>query len=274
MLDEVLGALDRAEEDDAVRVVIFTGEGRAYCAGSDLGPAAETFAEGERPDFDMERDSDGGGWLARRLFDLKKPVIAAINGPAVGIGLTMTLAMDVRMVSETAKLGFVFAKRGIVPETAAAWYLPRIVGISRAAEWMYTGRIFRPAEALEAGLVRSVHAPEDLLPAAHALALEMATGTSSLSVALTRRMLWQLLAADGHPKLAHELDSEALYFMGTSGDATEGIASFLEKRDPEFPGSVSRDLPPFYDRWRDERGGLPEGVSSPAHHASAEEAGR
>jgi enoyl-CoA hydratase/carnithine racemase len=262
MLEDVVQALDRAEADDAVRVVIFTGEGRAYCAGSDLGPASDRFAPDESTAFSMERDADGGGVLGRRLFDSTKPVIAAINGPAVGIGLTMTLAMDIRMVSETAKLGFVFARRGIVPETASAFFLPRIVGISQAAEWMYTGRVFGPDEALRAGLVRSVHAAGELLPAARALAAEMAQGTSSMSVALTRRMIWQQLGGDGHPNLAHEMDSEALVFMGTSGEAAEGIASFLEKRDADFPLRLSQDLPDFYARWQAERGGLRPGSES------------
>ena len=259
MLEDVVHALDEADHDDAVRVVIFTGEGRAYCAGSDLGPASDRFAADEDRAFSMERDADGGGVLGRRLFDNAKPVIAAINGPAVGIGLTMTLAMDIRMVSDTAKLGFVFARRGIVPETASAFFLPRIVGISQAAEWMYTGRIFLADEALRAGLVRSVHAPDDLLPAARALATEMAQGTSSMSVAITRRLLWQQLGGDGHPNLAHEMDSEALTFMGTSGEAAEGIASFLEKRDADFPLRLSEDLPDFYARWQAERGGLRPG---------------
>jgi enoyl-CoA hydratase/carnithine racemase len=262
MLEEMVRALDRAEADDDVRVVIFTGEGRAFCAGADLGGAGETFARDDGEPFSMERNADGGGVLGRRLFDLAKPVIAAINGPAVGIGLTMTLAMDIRLVSETAKLGFVFARRGIVPETSSAYFLPKIVGISQAAEWMYTGRIFGPDEALRAGLVRSVHPPDELLGAARALAAEMAQGTSALSVAITRRMLWQLLGDAGHPNLAHEMDSEALYFMGSSGDAAEGVTAFLEKRDARFPLRVSADLPAFYERWQAERGGLRPGPAA------------
>jgi enoyl-CoA hydratase/carnithine racemase len=262
MLEEMVRALDRAEADDDVRVVIFTGEGRAFCAGADLGGAGETFSRDDGEPFSMERNADGGGVLGRRLFDFAKPVIAAINGPAVGIGLTMTLAMDIRLVSETAKLGFVFARRGIVPETSSAYFLPKIVGISQAAEWMYTGRIFGPDEALRAGLVRSVHPAGEVLGAARALAAEMAEGTSALSVAITRRMLWQLLGDAGHPNLAHEMDSEALYFMGSSGDAAEGVTAFLEKRDARFPLRVSADLPAFYERWQDERGGLLPGPAA------------
>lgn len=262
MLEDVLDALDRAEADDDVRVVVFTGEGRAFCAGADLGDAGDTFASDDAP-FSMERHADGGGVLGRRLYDAGKPVIAAINGPAVGIGLTMTLAMDVRLVSTSAKLGFVFAKRGIVAETCATFLLPRIVGLSQAAEWLYTGRIFRADEALAAGLVRSVHEPGDVLQAAYALATEMATGTSAMSVALTRRMLWQMLGEDGDVVLANELESEALHFAGSAADAREGVTAFLEKREPEFPLRVSRDLPPFYARWQDERGGWRPGRPAP-----------
>jgi enoyl-CoA hydratase/carnithine racemase len=203
----------------------------------------------------MERHPDGGGVLTRRIFDSAKPVIAAINGPAVGIGITMTLAMDVRMAADTARFGFVFLKRGLVPEAASTFFLPRLVGISRAAEWIYTGRILGAEEALSGGLIRSVHPGGDLLDAVHALAAEMADGTSPVATAITRRMLWQMLAS-GDPATAHEVDSEALHFLGPSAEVREGVASFLEKRPAVFPLAVSRDMPPFFARWQSERGGL------------------
>jgi enoyl-CoA hydratase/carnithine racemase len=254
MLDELVDAFDRTDGDDGVRAVIVTGSGRAFCAGADLGSGGATFELDDEP-FDMERHPDGGGVLTRRIFDSAKPVIAAINGPAVGIGLTMTLPMDVRLVADGARLGFVFVKRGLVPEAASSFFLPRIVGIARAAEWVYTGRIFGPDEALAAGLVRSVHPQDELLGAARALAAEMADGTSAVAIALARRMLWQMLA-DGDPVKAHEADSEALHFVGSSDDVREGVGAFLEKRDAAFPLRVSRDMPEFFGRWQSERGGV------------------
>jgi enoyl-CoA hydratase/carnithine racemase len=261
MLEDMVDALDRTDADDDVRAVIVTGAGRGFCAGADLASGGDTFDRGDGDDFDMARHADGGGVLARRIFDSAKPVIGAINGPAVGIGITLTLPMDVRLAADTARMGFVFARRGIVPEACSSFFLPRVVGISRAAEWVYSGRIFDAHEALEAGLVRSVHAPDDLLPAARALAHDMAAASSAVSVAVARRMLWQMLA-DGDPVKAHELDSEALYALGAGEDVREGVSAFLEKRDPVFPMRVSQDMPAFYDRWRNERGGLHHGVAT------------
>jgi enoyl-CoA hydratase/carnithine racemase len=246
MLEELLGALDRADADDEVRVVVFTGAGRAFCAGADLGGGGATFYASAQED--PHRHRDGGGLLALRLYECKKPVIAAIHGPAVGVGVTMTLPMDVRIASESARFGFVFARRGIVPEACSAWFLPRVVGISRAMEWVATGRIFPASEALAGGLVSRVVAPEALLPAARELALEIAEHTSAVSVCLARQLLWKMLGAD-HPMEAHRVDSRAIYAMGRSADAYEGVQSFLEKRPPSFAMRVSRDLPDFYPWW-------------------------
>jgi enoyl-CoA hydratase/carnithine racemase len=254
MCEEMVDAFDRTDADDAVRAVIVTGRGRAFCAGADLGEGTSTFDRGSQT-FSMPEDADGGGILARRIFDSAKPVIGAINGPAVGIGATMTLPMDARLVAENAKIGFIFARRGLVPEAGSAFFLPHIVGISKACEWVFTGRIFGAQEALDAGLVRSVHPREELLDAARELAVEMSENTSRVAVALARRMLWQTLAG-GTPELAHELDSEALYFLGTSADVKEGVASFLEKRAPNYPMSVSSEMPDFFQRWGTERGGF------------------
>jgi enoyl-CoA hydratase/carnithine racemase len=262
MLEELVDAFDTTDADDDVRAVVVTGSGRAFCAGADLGGGDATFERGAEP-FDMERHADGGGVLARRIFDSAKPVIGAVNGPAVGIGVTMTLPMDVRLAADNARFGFVFARRGLVPEACSTFFLPRVVGISQAAEWVFSGRIFDAREALAGGLVRSVHPPGELLGAARALAAEFAEGKSAVAVALARRMLWQMLA-DGDPAAAHELDSEALHFLGSSGDVREGVASFLEKRDAAFPLRVSQDMPDFYARWQEERGGLRRGAADGA----------
>lgn len=248
MLEELVDAFDRTDADDDIRAVIVTGRGRAFCAGADLGAGEATFERDPEP-FSMERHADGGGVLARRIFDSVKPVIGAINGPAVGIGITMTLPMDVRLMADTARAGFVFARRGLVPEACSSFFLPRVVGITQAAEWVFSGRIFGADEALAGGLVRSVHPAEELLPAARALAAEFAEGKSAVAVAIARRMLWQMLA-DGDPVAAHEADSEALHFLGGSDDVREGVTAFLEKRDAAFPLRVSRDLPPFFARWQ------------------------
>jgi enoyl-CoA hydratase/carnithine racemase len=248
MQAELLEAFDRADADDDVRVVVVTGRGRGFCAGADLSGGGATFDSGARGDT-LEDHRDGGGQVALRIFESKKPVIAAVNGPAVGVGVTMTLPMDVRLASEDARFGFVFARRGVVPEACSSWFLPRVVGISRAQEWVCTGRVFDATEALEGGLVRSVHPPDELLPAAHALAAEIAEQTSAVSVALARRMLWRMLGAD-HPMEAHRVDSRAIHLMGGSADAAEGVSSFLEKRPPAFPLRVSADLPdPFRPPW-------------------------
>lgn len=251
MMREVIDAFDRADADDDVRAVVVTGRGRAFCAGADLSSGGATFdAEARGAPTRPEEARDGGGMVSLRIFRSEKPVIAAVNGPAVGVGVTMTLPMDVRLASETARFGFVFARRGIVPEAASSWFLPRVVGISRAAEWVYTGRVFPAAEALEAGLVRSVHPPDELLPAAYALAREIAENTSPVSVALSRRMLWRMLGAP-HPMEAHRVDSRAILAMGRSPDAKEGVTSFLEKRPAAFPLRVSTDVPDVFPGWEE-----------------------
>jgi enoyl-CoA hydratase/carnithine racemase len=238
---ELIAAFDQADADDGVRVVIVTGAGRGFCAGADLAAGGETFDPRRHGAVDgIPRDT--GGLLTLRIFECHKPVIAAINGPAVGVGATMTLAMDIRMAAESARLGFVFARRGIVPEACSSWFLPRVVGISRAMEWVATGRVFDATEGLEAGLLRSLHPPDELLPAARELAHEIVENTAPVSVALSRRLLWTMLGAE-HPMLAHRADSRALYYRGQSGDAAEGVTSFLEKRPPHFPDRVSDGLP-------------------------------
>ncbi len=234
-------------ERDHRDAVVVTGAGRAFCAGADLGGGESTFdSRGrERDTLEDGTPRDGGGQVTLRIFDCTKPVIAAINGPAVGVGITMTLPMDVRLVAEGAKIGFVFARRGIVPEACSSWFLPRIVGISRAMEWVATGRVFDAAEALDGGLVRSVHAPDDLLGAAQGLAREIADNAAPVSVALARRLLWTMLGAD-HPMAAHRADSRAMFARGQSADAVEGVTSFLEKRPAAFADRVSDGLPDVF----------------------------
>ena len=253
MMHELIDAFDRADADDTVRVIIVTGAGRAFCAGADLSGGSDAFdhTSGSKP-LTIDTHRDGGGLLTLRIFESKKPVIAAINGPAVGVGVTMTLPMDVRIASTTARMGMVFSRRGIVPEACSSWFLPRLVGISRAAEWVYTGRIFPAEEALAAGLVSRVTSPETLLETARSLAREMAEGTSAMSVALSRQMLWRMLGAD-HPMEAHKIDSRAIFSMGRSADAHEGVASFLEKRPPRFTLRPSADMPAFYPWWRERK---------------------
>jgi enoyl-CoA hydratase/carnithine racemase len=254
MADELIDAFDRADADDEIKVVIVTGEGRAFCAGADLERGGETW--GKHSDYIAAQAAsdryvgDGGGRVTRRIYDFNKPVIAAINGPAVGVGLTMTLAMDIRIAVPNTKLGFVFAGRGIVPEACSTWFLPRIVGISKALEWCFAARVFRSEEALEAGLLRSVHAPDELLPAARALAKEFIDNASAVSIALIRQMMWRMLSAP-HPIDAHELDTVALAQLGKSADAKEGITAFLQKRPAQFTDRVSKDMPTFYPWWSD-----------------------
>ncbi|MFM7735480.1 MAG: crotonase/enoyl-CoA hydratase family protein, partial [Alphaproteobacteria bacterium] len=243
MCAELLSAFERADEDDDVRAVIVTGAGRAFCAGADLGSGGDTFDSGAQGHHDtVDTHRDGGGLVTLRIFESIKPVIAAINGPAVGVGATMTLPMDVRIASVDAKFGFVFTRRGIVPEAASSWFLPRLVGIERAAEWVYTGRVF-PAEEAHAGrLVSRVVAPQDLLPTARALAREIADNTSAVSVAIARQMMWRMLGAE-HPLDAHRVDSKAIFSMGRSADAYEGVTAFLEKRPARFSMKPSQDMP-------------------------------
>jgi enoyl-CoA hydratase/carnithine racemase len=245
MMQEMIHALDCADADDNVKAIIVTGAGRGFCAGADLAGGGNTFnadssGAGLKP--------DGGGLLTLRIFDCLKPIISACNGPAVGIGATMQCAMDIRLASEDARYGFVFAKRGIVPEACSSWFLPRLVGISQALEWTYSGRVFGAAEAHAGGLVRSVHKPADLLPAARDLAQEFAEQTSSISIAMIRNMMWKMLGAD-HPMEAHKIDSRGVYFTGRSADAAEGVQSFLEKRPASFAGKVSTDMPEFFPWW-------------------------
>jgi enoyl-CoA hydratase/carnithine racemase len=237
MGDQVIAAFDEADADDDVRAVVVTGAGRGFCAGADLAASGSTFDRG-----DGEPERDYGGRVSLRIFASRKPVIGAINGPAVGVGATMTLPMDVRLLSTSARMGFVFARRGIVPEAASSWFLPRLVGISQAMEWVATGRLFDAAEALAGGLARSVHEPDDLLPAAHALAAEIADHTSGVSVALARRMMWTMLGA-ASPVEAHVLDSKAMAVVGSAADAYEGVQAFLDKRPAVFPLRVSTDTP-------------------------------
>ena len=245
---ELIEAFDRADADDDVRAVIVTGEGRAFCAGADLGGGGGTFDWRERQEGD-EVPRDGGGMVALRIFESTKPVIAAINGPAVGVGITMTLPMDIRLAADGAKIGFVFARRGIVPEAASSWFLPRVVGISQAMEWVATGRVFSAEEALAGRLVRSVHAPLDLMPAARTLAAEIAE-SAPVSVAVARRLLWTMLGAS-HPMEAHRADSRAMLARGQSDDAREGVTSFLEKRPADFTDRVSGGLPELFPGTRE-----------------------
>ena len=250
MRDELIAAFARADADDEVRVVIVTGAGRAFCAGADLSAGRETFNFAKRGGGDSEEGRDGGGRVSLAIFASKKPVIAAVNGPAVGVGVTMTLPMDIRIASSEARFGFVFARRGIVPEACSSWFLPKVVGLSQAAEWLYTGRVFGAEEALKGGLVSRVVPPAELLPAAQKLAREIADNTSAVSVALSRQMLWRMAGAD-HPMEAHKVDSRAIYAMGVSDDVKEGIASFKDKRPPRFTMRASKDMPEFYPWWEE-----------------------
>ena len=257
MRTEMIAAFDRADADDAVRAVIVTGAGRGFCAGSDMAAGAvrldPTHREGVTgPDGAIDWDSpalrDSGGLLTLRIFASLKPVIAAVNGPAVGVGATMLLPMDIRLAAEPARFGFAFTRRGLVPEACSSWFLPRVVGISRAMEWTLTGRVFDATEALAAGLVRSIHPPGDLLAAAHAIAAEIAAHTAPVAVALSRQMLWRMLGAE-HPMMAHRVDSRFVARQAHGGDVTEGVAAFLEKRSPDFPNQVSTGLPPWLPPW-------------------------
>ena len=250
MQTEFIDALDRSDADDNIRAVIVTGAGRAFCAGADLSAGANTFKSRDRETGETAVPRDGGGVLTLRIFDSKKPIIAAVNGPAVGVGVTMQLAMDIRLASTSAKFGFVFARRGIVPEACSSYFLPRVVGISQALEWCYSGRVFPAAEAYRGGLVREPVAPDALMTSARALANEIALNTSPVSVTLVRQMMWRMLGAD-HPMEAHKIDSRGIYHRGKSADAREGVESFLEKRPAEYPETVSRDLPPYYPWWDD-----------------------
>ncbi|GAA4549447.1 crotonase/enoyl-CoA hydratase family protein [Pseudonocardia xishanensis] len=260
MMRELVSAYAEADRDDDVRAVVVTGRGRGFCAGADLGRGGSTFdaddpeRAAERADFGTIGGAprDGGGIASLASAACRKPVIAAINGPAVGIGATMTLPMDIRICSETARFGFVFARRGLVPEAASSWFLPRVVGISQAMEWVATGRVFDAPEALAGRLVSKVLPPDELLPYAYGLAREIADNTSAVSVALSKQMLWSMLGADS-PWEAHRVDSAAIAHLGRSADAREGVRSFLEKRPPAYPDTVSKDYPELLDRWPGEQ---------------------
>jgi len=256
---ELIDAFDRVDADDAVRCVVMTGDGRAYCAGADISGGSKGFVgtrEGNliNPDgsFNYSDDSarDGGGRLTLRIFQLLKPIIAAINGAAVGVGVTMTLPMDIRLASEKARFGFVFSRRGIIPEAASSYFLPRVVGVSQALEWCYSGRVFDAMEAHAGGLVKAVYPEEELLPAAYALAREIADNAAPVSVALTRQMLWRGLGFS-HPMEAHRVDSRGVLARSASADAKEGVTSFMEKRAPSFPNRVSTDMPDYFPWWEE-----------------------
>jgi len=242
MRDEIVSVFDLIDADDAVRAVIVTGEGRGFCSGADLGDPSGA------PQGDVGAWRDGGGQVTLRIFRCLKPVIGAINGAAVGVGATMTLAMDVRLASDTARIGFVFARRGLTPEACSSFFLPRVVGISQALEWTLTGRVFPAQEALSGGLVSRVLPANELLPAARALAREIADNASPVSVALTRQLMWRGLGLQ-HPMQAHRVDSRSFLSRTKSPDAVEGVMSFLEKRPPAFPDKVTTDMPGFFPWW-------------------------
>jgi enoyl-CoA hydratase/carnithine racemase len=261
MMNEMIDVFTRVNGDDDVRAIIVTGAGRAFCAGADLSGGARTFDATQNPerasrnagpidsvDWSDDRVRDGGGRLTLAIYDCLKPVIAAVNGAAVGVGVTMQLAMDVRIASEAARFGFVFARRGIVPEAASSWFLPKIVGISQALEWCYSGRVFDAQEALRGRLVSEVVNADDLLARAHKLAVEIRDNTAPVSIALIRQMMWRLSATDD-PMEAHKIDSRGIYARGASADVREGVQSFLEKRPANFPQKVSSDMPPFFPWW-------------------------
>lgn len=259
MARELIQAFDATDADDSVRAVIVTGEGRGFCAGMELDPSHSDSTgnpfgldAADDPEKNPEKIRDSGGTVTLRIFESKKPVIAAINGPAVGIGATMTLPMDYRIAAEGAKMGFVFVRRGITTEACSAWFLPRIVGIPQALDWVMSGRVFTAEEALRGGLLRSVHPLADLLGEARRIAREIADNTSPVAVALCRQMIWRLSAAD-HPMEAHKVDSRSIFYASIGKDAQEGIASFLEKRPPRFQSRPSKDMPPGYPWWKDRK---------------------
>ncbi len=249
MRRELLDLFDQIDADDAVRVVIMTGAGRGFCAGADLERGGETFDAAARGRDPEQANRDGGGTVSLRIFELTKPIIAAINGAAVGVGITMTLPMDVRLAARSAKVGFVFARRGIVPEACSSWFLPRVVGISQAAQWCYSGRVFPASEAADGGLVELVD-DDQLLPRAREIALDIAVNAAPVSVALTRQLLWRGLTFE-HPMLSHRADSRAIQGLGALADAREGVSSFLEKREPNWTLRPSVDTPDAFPFWED-----------------------
>ena len=262
MQNDLIKAFDEADKDDNVKAIIVTGAGRGFCAGADLSAGARTFDFESRDDRSDKQGAvlengeidwsnpgirDGGGLVTLRIFDCLKPVISACNGPAVGVGITMQLAMDIRLASEEARYGFVFARRGLVPEACSSWFLPKIVGISQALEWVYSGKVFPAEEALKGGLVRSIHKADDLLNDAKEIALEITKNCAPVSVALSRQMLWKMAGAD-HPMEAHKIDSRGIFARGRMQDAKEGVTSFLEKREANFSDGIE-DLPDYYPWW-------------------------
>ena len=249
MMVELIKAVDYADNNDSIRAIIFTGKGRAFCAGADLSQGGETFDFTNRHDKINGIAPDEGGLLTLRLFDCKKPLIAAVNGPAVGIGATLQLPMDIRIGSSLARFGFVFSNRGVVPEACSSWFLPRIVGISKALEWCFSGDVFDANQALQAGLIKEITSPEELMPRAVEIATELTKKSSPVSIALTRQMMWKMLGAD-HPIEAHKIDSRGIQIRGSSRDGVEGIKSFLEKRPANFRDSVSQDMPDYYPWWK------------------------
>jgi enoyl-CoA hydratase/carnithine racemase len=263
MMNELIDVFTRVNDDDDVRAIVVTGEGRAFCAGADLSAGGNTFDASKRTDrpernagpadavdFSDPRVRDGGGRVSLAIYQCLKPIIAAVNGPAVGVGATMQLPMDIRLASETARFGFVFSRRGIVPEACSSWFLPRLVGLQQALDWCYSGRVFPASEALAGGLVKEVLPSDQLLPRAYELAAEIRDNTSAVSIALTRQMLWRL-AATSHPMEAHKIDSRGIYSRGASADVREGVMSFLEKRPPNFPDKVSTDMPRYFPWWHE-----------------------
>ncbi len=242
MRDEIIDALDRAEADDNIRVIIVTGQGRAFCAGMDLGERGDSF---NYQDVSQDEHRDGGGILALRIFKLTKPIIAAINGPAVGIGLTMTLPMDIRIAADTARMGIVFVRRGVVVDACSSWFLPRIVGMGQALEWALSGRVFTAQEAFAGGLLNKLVAPEEVIPTARAIALEIAQNTAPVSVALTRQLIWTMVGTS-HPMEAHRIESKCFHWIGQQPDVQEGINAFLEKRPPNYTMSPKNDMPGFF----------------------------
>jgi enoyl-CoA hydratase/carnithine racemase len=265
MMREMIDVFTKVNADDAVRAIVVTGAGRAFCAGADLSGGARTFDAARNPeraernagpvesvDWSDERVRDGGGRLTLAIFECLKPVIAAVNGPAVGVGVTMQLAMDIRIASEAARFGFVFARRGIIPEAASSWFLPKIVGIAQALEWCYSGRVFDAQEALRGRLVSEVVNADVLLSRAQALAAEIRDNTAPVAIALVRQMMWRLSALD-HPMEAHKIDSRGIYARGQSGDVREGVTAFLEKRSPQFPEKVSTAMPSYFPWWEERK---------------------
>jgi enoyl-CoA hydratase/carnithine racemase len=247
MLDELLSALDNANHQDEVRAIIITGAGKGFCAGADLSGGQESFEKMGA----AENHRDGGGILALAMYNCQKPLIAAVNGAAVGVGATMLLPMDIRIGSEDSRFGFVFARRGIVPEACSSWFLPRVVGISKALHWCFSGRIIDAQEALQSDLISEVVPKDELLITAKAIAREIALNTSAVSIALTRQMMWKMLG-EKDPMAAHRIDSKSIFALGRSSDAKEGVQSFLEKRNPNFIDKVSADMPKFYPWWDDD----------------------